>query len=269
MAQDVQNYISGASNSTTTTLDTNATFTGTWEFVSNLYSAVTVQAYASHASATNGCSLQFSNEKTNVDLQRNFTVTATDVTNTFRVPVEMRWFRVVYTNSTDSLTTFRLTTMFHSNSVPATNAEGEAKVILGDNSGVDIGDVTINNASGASAVNIQDGGNSITIDGTVSTTAQTIVDSLYGVVTLTADSTAYQLSALIADTLDVYSVTFTNYTSGAVVHFGTDNSLTIDNGAQPSYYTWDCTRYGDSTTDFWLASTANTTKVRYTIKVRR
>ncbi len=35
------------------------------------------------------------------------------------------------------------------------------------NSGVDIGDVTINNASGASAVNIQDGGNSITVDGTV------------------------------------------------------------------------------------------------------
>jgi len=32
--------------------------------------------------------------------------------------------------------------------------------------GVDIGDVTINNAAGASAVNIQDGGNSITVDGT-------------------------------------------------------------------------------------------------------
>lgn len=35
------------------------------------------------------------------------------------------------------------------------------------NSGVDIGDVTINNGSGASAVNIQDGGNSITVDGTI------------------------------------------------------------------------------------------------------
>lgn len=32
--------------------------------------------------------------------------------------------------------------------------------------GVDIGDVTINNAAGATAVNIQDGGNSITVDGT-------------------------------------------------------------------------------------------------------
>lgn len=34
-------------------------------------------------------------------------------------------------------------------------------------SGTDIGDVTVNNAAGASAVNIQDGGNSITVDGAV------------------------------------------------------------------------------------------------------
>ena len=34
-------------------------------------------------------------------------------------------------------------------------------------SGTDIGDVTINNGSGASAVNIQDGGNIITVDGTI------------------------------------------------------------------------------------------------------
>lgn len=40
---------------------------------------------------------------------------------------------------------------------------------LGANSGVDIGDVTINNGSGVNAVNIQDGGNTITIDGTVDT----------------------------------------------------------------------------------------------------
>ena len=38
---------------------------------------------------------------------------------------------------------------------------------LAANSGVDIGDVTINNAAGASAVNIQDGGNTITVDGAV------------------------------------------------------------------------------------------------------
>jgi hypothetical protein len=47
-----------------------------------------------------------------------------------------------------------------------TNAIGK----LAANDGVDIGDVTINNASGASAVNIQDGGNSITVDGSVTVT---------------------------------------------------------------------------------------------------
>jgi len=37
--------------------------------------------------------------------------------------------------------------------------------------GTDIGDVTINNASGAAAVNIQDGGNTITVDGSVTVSA--------------------------------------------------------------------------------------------------
>lgn len=40
---------------------------------------------------------------------------------------------------------------------------------LATNDGIDIGDTTINNASGASAVNIQDGGNSITVDAPVGT----------------------------------------------------------------------------------------------------
>lgn len=51
---------------------------------------------------------------------------------------------------------------------------GHLRVIAGANSGVDIGDVTINNASGASAVNIQDGGNSITVDGTVTATVAAV-----------------------------------------------------------------------------------------------
>jgi hypothetical protein len=48
--------------------------------------------------------------------------------------------------------------------LPALPAGSNSIGTLGANSGVDIGDVTINNASGASAVNIQDGGNSITVD---------------------------------------------------------------------------------------------------------
>lgn len=46
-------------------------------------------------------------------------------------------------------------------------ASGEQNVLATAQPGVDIGDVTINNSTGGSAVNIQDGGNSITVDGTV------------------------------------------------------------------------------------------------------
>jgi hypothetical protein len=47
--------------------------------------------------------------------------------------------------------------------------------------GVDIGDVTVNNSTGAAAVNIQDGGNSITIDGTV-TAVQATGTNLHAVI---------------------------------------------------------------------------------------
>jgi len=49
-------------------------------------------------------------------------------------------------------------------------AAGELNVIATAQPGVDIGDVTVNNAGGAAAVNIQDGGNSITVDGSLGIT---------------------------------------------------------------------------------------------------
>lgn len=58
--------------------------------------------------------------------------------------------------------------------------------VLGANSGVDVGDVTINNASGASAVNIQDGGNSITVDGTVGVSGTVAVTDNAGSLTVDA-----------------------------------------------------------------------------------
>lgn len=48
---------------------------------------------------------------------------------------------------------------------------GAATAALQTQPGVDIGDVTINNAAGAAAVNVQDGGNSLTVDGTVTANA--------------------------------------------------------------------------------------------------
>jgi hypothetical protein len=52
---------------------------------------------------------------------------------------------------------------------------GAATAALQTQPGVDIGDVTVNNGAGAAAVNIQDGGNSITVDGTVAITGPVAV----------------------------------------------------------------------------------------------
>jgi hypothetical protein len=60
---------------------------------------------------------------------------------------------------------------------------------LAANSGVDIGDVTINNAAGAAAVNIQDGGNSITVDGTVAISGSVAVTNAGTFVTQLNDGT--------------------------------------------------------------------------------
>jgi hypothetical protein len=52
---------------------------------------------------------------------------------------------------------------------------GAATAALQTQPGVDIGDVTVNNGAGAAAVNIQDGGNSITVDGTVAVSGSVAV----------------------------------------------------------------------------------------------
>lgn len=61
------------------------------------------------------------------------------------------------------------------------------------NSGVDIGDVTINNSTGVNAVNIQDGGNTITVDGAVTNTVLSVVgtgtEAAAQRVTIASDST--------------------------------------------------------------------------------
>lgn len=82
--------------------------------------------------------------------------------------------------------------------------------------GVDIGDVTVNNAAGASAVNIQDGGNSVTVDGTVAVSAVTSITNVVhvddnagsltvdGTVSITANS-AVNVAQLAGTTTDTNS----------------------------------------------------------------
>lgn len=122
------------------------------------------------------------------------------------------------------------------------SASNPLPIIGASNSGVDIGDVTINNASGGSAVNIQDGGNSITVDGTVAAT-QSGTWNIATVTTVTTVSAVTAISnALPAgsnaigklaanDGVDIGDVTINNASGGSAVNIQDGgNSITVDNG---------------------------------------
>lgn len=81
------------------------------------------------------------------------------------------------------------------------------------NSGVDIGDVTINNASGGSAVNIQDGGNSITIDH----------------LSEGANAASIQTRGVLIGGYDGSNFRFLSTTSAGIVN-SNDNQVIADNG---------------------------------------
>lgn len=78
---------------------------------------------------------------------------------------------------------------------------GAATAALQTQPGVDIGDVTVNNAAGASAVNIQDGGNSITVDGTFFQATQPV--SIAANVTVVGTGTFAVQATLAAETTKV------------------------------------------------------------------
>lgn len=101
-------------NSSTSTLTSASTFTGTGDDVSS-FASVTVQVDASHDSATDGMTFQFSTDNSNWDDVYLFTYTAADNARRFQFPVTGQFFRVVYTNGGTGQTHFRLQTILHSN----------------------------------------------------------------------------------------------------------------------------------------------------------
>lgn len=98
-------------NSTTSVLAGGAVFTGTSDDALN-YNEITITVIASHASATDGLSIQQSSDNTNWDLTDTYTVAAATA-KTFSVPRQARYFRVVYTNGATLQTSFRLQTILN------------------------------------------------------------------------------------------------------------------------------------------------------------
>lgn len=97
-------------NSTSTVLAASAVFTGTSEDISQ-YKEITVNVIASHASATNGLSLQQSSDGTNWDHVDTYT-TAAATAKIVTLQRFAKFFRLVYTNGGTLQTSFRLQTIF-------------------------------------------------------------------------------------------------------------------------------------------------------------
>lgn len=97
-------------NSTTSNLAGAATFTGTGEDVSD-FSTIQINVFSSHASATDGLSLQQSSDNTNWDHTDTFTIAAT-TGKLISLPVQARYFRLVYTNGGTLTTSLRIQVMY-------------------------------------------------------------------------------------------------------------------------------------------------------------
>jgi len=105
------NGVLSTANSTSANLSAAGVFTGTGEDVLN-YSAIQVSVYSSHASATDGLSLQQSSDNTNWDFIDTYTIPATSG-KVFSVQPTARYFRIVYTNGATLTTSLRIQTVYH------------------------------------------------------------------------------------------------------------------------------------------------------------
>ena len=105
-----ENGVVSTANSTATNLAAAGVFTGTAENATE-FSTVLVSVMASHASATDGLSVQFSSDGTNWDLTDVFTVPAA-TGKIYSFGVMARFYRLVYTNGGTLTTTLRIQTLF-------------------------------------------------------------------------------------------------------------------------------------------------------------
>jgi hypothetical protein len=106
-----------AGNSSTTPLGVSSIFTGA-AFDAKDFATLSISVVSDVSSATNGLSVQFSQDGTNWDHAHTFTYTAGGNGLSYNLPVEMRYVRVVYTNDGVAQTNFRLQSLFRRTQVP-------------------------------------------------------------------------------------------------------------------------------------------------------
>lgn len=104
-----ENGVVSTVNSTSSNLGASAVFTGAAEDVTE-FSTLMVSAFSSHASATDGLSVQFSSDGTNWDFTDTYTIPAA-TGKTFSFGVTAKFYRLVYTNGGTLTTSLRVQTL--------------------------------------------------------------------------------------------------------------------------------------------------------------
>ncbi len=107
---DLEGTVSSG-NSSTTPLGVGATYTGTFDDVTN-YAFMTISVFSDQASATGGLTFQFSSDGVNVDVSESSDVTASSGRG-FAITPRSRFFRIVYVNGAVAQTAFRLSVVYH------------------------------------------------------------------------------------------------------------------------------------------------------------
>jgi hypothetical protein len=157
-------------NSSTTSLGVSGVYTGTAIEITN-YSAINVAVKSDVASATDGLSMQFSPDGINWDHTHNYTVGVGGVS--FCQAVELRYFRIVYTNNTSAQTYFRLTTILKRTTVSPSRYTVEQQLFGGQMADVTksvIWGLTTGGGGGYVAVKVNPSG-ALTVDATVTSSA--------------------------------------------------------------------------------------------------
>jgi hypothetical protein len=122
-----------ANNSSTDQLSNGGTFVGSATDVSG-YAAVAITVHSDKDSAEDGMIFEFSIDGTNWDDQYKFNMKASESqTRRFQFPVTAQYFRVNYTNSTETTTQFRCQTVLNRQNI-LTSIHRTEKVVHEDRS---------------------------------------------------------------------------------------------------------------------------------------
>jgi hypothetical protein len=128
---NAQNIIVSSKNSTTTALDSAATYTGTAELNTN-YSYLTIVVKSNVSGASSGVIVKMGATASALNTNQFFTYTVNDSsTNRFTVHLTGKYFKVMYINGTTDQTTFDLKTYMHMEEILPFDANGNIKVNVG------------------------------------------------------------------------------------------------------------------------------------------